>query len=191
MKAWCAGKERWWRIVLLLLLVWVYWDQVSSRWGHDNLLREANLIIHEAGHELWTWAGDFMRIAGGCLMQCLFPILAGVELWLVQKDYYAVGLCMGWLAENLINVATYASTARSLDIRGYACLSGEITNMADSHDWHQLLLQTGLLAQDQAIAGFIRGLGFAAMAGCVIFCLWLLLYMEPKKKVSEGEAAGE
>jgi hypothetical protein len=185
MKAWCAGKQRSWRIVLLLLLFWVFWDQASTRWGHDNLLREADTLIHEAGHELWRWAGEFMHIAGGCLNQCLFPVIVGIEFWFVQKDYYAVSLCLGWLAENLYNVGTYASTARSLDVPGYACLGGEC-NLADSHDWRQLLLRTGHLAQDQEVARFFWILAWAAMAVCIIWCAWLLLYMEPKKKEVEG-----
>lgn len=181
-KAWCVGKTRWWRVLLLAGVVGCSWLILTDTGSPWNILDGANLLIHEAGHELWRWAGEWWCFAGGTLMQCLFPLLAAAELYIVQKDYFGVGLCVGWLAENLFEVARYMADARALNAPSYAALSWEAPDPLQSHDWRYLLGHAGLLAHDVEIAGVVRWVGIALLVACVIYSVWMLLYMEPKKE---------
>lgn len=186
-KAWCAGKTRWWRTFLLLGVVWVCWSELKHPMGGTNLLQEANLLIHEAGHELLAWAGHWWHATGGTLAQCAFPIIAAGELYLVQKDYFAVTLCIGWLAENLFEVASYMADARALSLPGYAALSWQAPDIATSHDWRYLLGNAGLLQYDTQIAGVVRIVGIMLMGVCIVYSVWLLLYMTPQKDTAHKD----
>jgi hypothetical protein len=122
----------------------------------------ANLMIHETGHTLFSWAGYYTTILGGTLAQILVPL--GILLvFLRQGRTTAVAFTAFWLSENLLYVATYMGDAR----RSALPLVG-----ADESDWTILFTHWGVLQHDLTIAAWTRGLGWVGMLLSVAWLGW-------------------
>lgn len=118
-----------------------------------------DLVIHEAGHPIFSLGGEFLGFAGGTLLQLLAPIAFGVY-FLRRAKVFSVQFCLLWLGQSLLNVARYVADARvmQLDLVG-----GGI------HDWNYMLGQLGLLQQDTAIAWVLT---FVAVLAFVLSVAW-------------------
>src|SRR5688572_10781649 len=132
-----------------------YWD----------LLDDANLAIHEAGHVFFQPLGDPLVVLGGSLLQILVP-LAFVAYFLVRRDWFAGSVVTAWLGASLGNLSLYIGDARAQEL---PLLGGENA----IHDWWYLLIEWDLLPQDLVIARWVRMLGalafVVAVTGGVLF----------------------
>lgn len=132
-----------------------YWD----------LLDDANLAIHEAGHVFFQPFGDPLVVLGGSLLQVLVP-LAFVTYFLVRRDLFAASVVNAWLGASLGNLSLYIGDARA---QALPLLGGENA----IHDWWYLLIEWDLLPQDLAIARWVRMAGalafVVAVTGGVLF----------------------
>ena len=137
-----------WTFPLGLLPLCVY---LALHRGQFSLLDNADLIIHEAGHFLFSPFGDFVHLMGGSLMQVLFPLfLAG---YFFRSGYWpGVQLFLCWLGQNLINISVYAADA---DTRSLRLLGG------GRHDWFYLLRRVGWLDYAETIGYLLFGLALA------------------------------
>jgi hypothetical protein len=137
----------------------------------SNFFSGLDLGIHELGHIIFSPFGDFIHIAGGCLFQCIFPILWLVSLHF-KKWYFASAMCWCWLGMNLFDVGAYAADARArllpLSV-GPAGISeqGSDESYDKAHDWYQMLSRTHHLNWDLAIGHIFR------VAGTVSFIIGL------------------
>ena len=122
--------------------------------GRYSLLDNADLIIHEAGHFLFSPFGDFVYLMGGSLMQVIFPLfLAG---YFFRSAYWpGVQLFLSWLGQNLINISVYAADA---DTRSLRLLGG------GRHDWFYLLRR-------------MRWLDYADTIGYLLFAFALVVFL--------------
>ena len=167
---WARGRNGWVRLPLLLWFAWILVRHLRDR-SYDSLFGGLNLGIHEAGHLLFGWLGEFLGIAGGTILQLAAPVIAGV-LFRRQRDWFAVAVASCWLATNLFEVARYAGDARARRLPLVSPTSGD-----PIHDWGYLLGRMGLLRHDLAIAGGLRFLAAVAMlAGLAAGC-WLVWHM--------------
>ena len=125
----------------------------------SNPLSGLDLGIHELGHILFIPFGTFMHIAGGCLFQCLFPIMGIFAFWQIRW-YFASIMCLPWLGLNLFDVAMYAGDARSrlLPLSGWGALGGDNSDQAydKAHDWYQILSRLHHLDWDHRIEHILR-----------------------------------
>lgn len=146
-------------LVLLPLAVYFIWTR-----GQYTLLDHADLFIHEAGHFFFSFFGNFIRMAGGTLMQILFPLfLAGYFLWSGYRT--AVQIFVFWLGQNLINISVYAADAR---VRKLRLLGG------GKHDWFYMLRRLGMLDE----ADVVGNLFFSLAITVFVLALVLPLLME-------------
>lgn len=176
--AWAEQTWGWWWRALILAWFVVMLGQNLHDYNFalsrlSNPFSALDMGIHELGHYLFIPFGEFMRILGGSLFQCLFPLL-----WLAGslqlRWYFSAALCWCWLGLNLFDVATYAGDAQNrilplaggLDSLG-AEASEETYNQG--HDWYQILSRTGRLSMDQTIAHGLR------VAAVVVFCIGLVI----------------
>lgn len=179
---WADGKGWWWRLPIigwfLIMLIQNIQDPSFAMNRLSNPFSAIDLGIHELGHIIFMPFGTFMRIAGGSIFQCLFPLMwfAG---FLQKKWYFAACMCWCWLGLNLFDVATYVADARVRLIPlsvGPAAFGVDVLNVDaaydSAHDWYQLLSRTNHLSSDLVIAHnlriagivmFIIGLGFGAI----------------------------
>jgi hypothetical protein len=126
--------------------LWCAYD--PSQW---HLIDGVNLLIHEAGHLVFSPFGEFMMIAGGSLFQVIMPALF-VGYFIYQRQYYSAALVLFWVGESILNVSVYAGDSIALQL---PLLGGQ-----DSvHDWNYLLTSLDLLSSTSTVAGLIRFLG--------------------------------
>lgn len=155
-----------WRVTRIPVLVILGWMTAShllldSQWVFiDNV----NLLLHEAGHVLFSWGGDTLAALGGTLGQLMWPaIFAGYFFWR-RRERFAGVAAVWWLGENLIGIARYLKDGprESLPLIG-----------GNVHDWNFLLGRWGLLSKADEIAATVRWLGAAIMvASLALLVLW-------------------
>ncbi len=147
-----------WIPSLIILPIALYF--VLNR-GHYTLIDNADLVIHEAGHAVFSIFGRFIYTLGGTLMQIILP---SVIVWYFLMNRYLTGTQFGllWLGQNLVNISVYAADARA---RAIPLLGGNKVY----HDWNWLLTKTGLLEYDTVV-----GLIFFSLA-IIIFLITIFL----------------
>lgn len=125
-----------------------------------SFMDSIDLVIHEAGHIFFAFFGEFIRMAGGTLMQILLP--AGLAAYFYVNSYrLGHQIMLFWLGQSLLNVSVYAADARA---QALPLLGGSRV----THDWHYMLSKTNLLEYDQVIASF-----FVFLAICVFLAMLL------------------
>lgn len=147
---------------------------VIARGGYIGLLDKVNLIWHEAGHTLFVFFGDFVRILGGSLTQVLIPLLCGV-VFLVKRQWFASTFALWWAGQNLTNVSIYIGDARALKLD---LIGGE----ASIHDWNYLLGMMGQRHLDMAIASYVWWIGMIAMGAALFLTLYFIWRDDIKTK---------
>jgi hypothetical protein len=123
----------------------------------------ANLMIHEAGHMLFGWAGYYTQILGGTVVQVAVP-LACTLFFIRRCETTAVAATMFWTFENLLYVAFYMADAR----RSAIPLVG-----SDESDWTILFSHWGVLQHDLTIAAWTRGVGWIGMLAAMVWLVWM------------------
>ena len=140
-----------------------------------------NLVVHEAGHALFSWSGNTtLTIAGGTLLELAVPLMAGV-LFLRQRDAFAVTVAGVWLATALLDVGVYAGDARTRLLPLVSVGSGP-----PLHDWGYLLGELGILEHDRTIARLFRDAGLALMTASLLAGGWVTSRIRLKR--AEGPA---
>jgi hypothetical protein len=138
-------------IIASLYFLWCAYD--PYQW---HLIDGVNLVIHEAGHLIFSPFGEFIMIAGGSLFQVIMPALFVGYFWYHGK-YYSAALVLFWVGQSILNVSVYAGDSLALQL---PLLGGQ-----DSvHDWNYLLSRLNLLPATAKIAGGIRLLGAIVIA---------------------------
>jgi hypothetical protein len=133
---WCAYRPFQWRFI-------------------DNV----NLIIHEAGHVVFMFGGEFLAIAGGSLFQVIVPAVF-VGYFYREGKPYSAALVLFWVGHSMLNVSVYASDAQAMAL---PLLGGE----GVIHDWNYLLSELGWLKLTSRIANAIRFVATLVIcAGC-------------------------
>jgi hypothetical protein len=158
-RTWARGRWWQWRAGLLLFLAW---DGVRHLRDPEagGLFGGITFGVHEFGHLLFAFFGEFMTVAGGSLNQLLIPIATGALLY-HYRDYFGI---------------VGDARAQELDLVGF----GE----DPQHDWTWLLEQLGLLAQDTRIAGVTRALALLVLLGSLGFGVWVCLQMAVRRPES-------
>lgn len=133
-------------VIASLYFFWCAYD--PYQW---HLIDGVNLVIHEAGHLIFSPLGEFMMVAGGSLFQVIMPALFVGYFWYNHK-YYSAALVFFWVGESILNVSVYAGDSVALQL---PLLGGE----GSFHDWNYLLSTLNLLPSTTKVAGGIRLLG--------------------------------
>lgn len=172
------GKNWLLRLPILLWFVYVLFKYLTTP-DYGCLLSSLNLGIHEFGHLIFLFFGQFLHVFGGTLFQLFVPVFA-VWSFYKQKDFFAISFALGWLSTNLFDVARYIADARALSLP-------LVTPFGDTaiHDWNYLLEKTGLLSQDLLLAGIVKFFAVISMLVCLGYGSWILWQMA-KPKASLG-----
>lgn len=172
-REWAAGRWWQWRLALLLFLAWD-----GARHLQDpeagGLFAGITFGVHEFGHLLFAFFGEFMAVLGGSLNQLLLPVATAVLFW-HYRDYFGIGVAGLWLGSSMLDLARYVADARvqELDLVGF----GE----DPQHDWSFLLSRMHALPYDTRIAGALRGLALLVLLLSLGFGVWVLLQMAVRR----------
>ena len=168
---WCKGKNWMVRLPFLLWFFYVLVRHLSDPM-YSSILGPLNLGIHELGHFIFGFLGQFLGVAGGTIFQLFVPIFAVFNFYR-QNDFFSMTLSFGWLSTNLFSVATYVSDARALELPLVTPFGGDSV----VHDWEYLLSTMNVLEYDTVIGSVFRVLAVISMLVCFIAGAWLLLRM--------------
>lgn len=155
---WSRGRQWWARALALAIIVWLMVRQLDGGF-YATPLSGIDLGIHEAGHLLMGFAGQFIGVASGSGFQMLAPIVAGA-LFVRQRDWFAVSFCLFWLGVSTGEMGTYASDAVAQAMPLVSVGGRDVI-----HDWAWMLETTGLLDW----TGFISG----SMCTVAVICQML------------------
>jgi len=122
-----------------------------------------DLIIHEAGHFIFIFLGQFMHILGGSLTQVLIPAIFAAYFFF-RKDMFSGGIILMWTAESIIEVARYAADAIVMQL---PLLGGD--NVI--HDWNYLFTATQLLKYTQPISTVMYDIGLLVFITGIVLAL--------------------
>jgi hypothetical protein len=151
-----------WVIFYLLFLY-----QAARGTGILRLMDSVFVPIHEGGHLLFRFAGEFISIAGGTFLQLFVPFALGVY-FVFRRQSQGVAFCFFFCFEQFLPVATYMADARTQGL--------PLLTVGDSeyviHDWNYLFGKLGVLEHDTQIATAIRMIGWLGMIGVVVWLIW-------------------
>ena len=182
---WCEGRFWPGRALLLVWFAYIGLHHLIDP-EYFSLFGGLNLAIHEGGHKLFQWSGDyFLTVAGGTILQLAAPVMSAI-MFIRQPDYFAVGVCGVWLGTNLYGVARYVGDAREMILPLVTVGHGDCEYPC--HDWHYMLENIGsgeLLFWDTTIAKWLRIAGFLWIWGSIVGGVWMLWLMAQSKKFIE------
>ncbi len=163
-------------LVAAMIYTFFFFRQVDINYGDlgGHLLWLLITPWHEAGHLVFRPFGQFMHIAGGTIMQHMFPIVLGVAL-LRSRNPFGAALCFWLLGYSVIYTGWYMHDAG--DPQGMM-LSGKSSAEDDGHDFVNLFSYFGPWWYDHAtrVGVFVGRVGQAMMVAGLAwgaFMLWL------------------
>lgn len=149
-----SGASRFKLVVAGVASLYFFWCAYDPYQWH--LIDGVNLVIHEAGHLIFSPLGEFMMIAGGSLFQVIMPALF-VGYFAYHSKFYSAALVLFWVGESILNVSVYAGDSLVLQL---PLLGGQ-----DSvHDWNYMLSSLNLLPATGQISRALRLLGITVIA---------------------------
>jgi len=168
------GKSWQWRLPIFLWFLYVLFKYLTTP-DYFSLLSQLNLGIHEFGHLIFLFLGQFLHVLGGTLFQLFVPLFA-IWSFYRQKDFFAISFSFGWLSTNLFDIARYMADATSQNIP-------LVTPFGDNpiHDWNYLLGKIGLLPFDSILAGMVKIFAVIAMLVSLVSGSWILWQMAKPK----------
>ncbi|MGD0955985.1 MAG: hypothetical protein ABR953_04055 [Candidatus Acidiferrales bacterium] len=114
--------------------------------------------IHEGGHLLFRFFGEFLAVAGGTLLQLGAPFMLAAY-FAFQRHVQGTAFCMFFFFEQCLPIATYMADARAQAL--------PLLTVGDAdyviHDWNYLFGRLGVLQHDTQIAWAVRMMGWAGM----------------------------
>ena len=135
--------------------------------GGFLLIDSANLVVHEAGHLLFSYLGQTPCLWGGTIFQWAVPLLLAVYFF-TQRQTTAFAFSLFFFFENWLYTATYMADARAMELPLVTVGDPELAE----HDWNAIFRSLGVLDYDTTIAGIVRFGGWCGMIGVVVWLVW-------------------
>jgi hypothetical protein len=167
---WCRGKNWIIRAPLVLYLALAFIRHLRDPLYGSLLFGGITLGVHELGHVIFGFLGQFISILMGSGTQVLVPLVV-IFIFFRQEDYFGMAVGGAWLSFSLFNLATYIGDARLMELP----LVG--LGPDPMHDWHYLLTRLGLIDHDRGLAFLTRAAAFTVGAASLAFAGWLLWKM--------------
>jgi hypothetical protein len=137
---------------------------INDEDGYAGILDSFNLIIHEAGHVIFSLFGRTMHFWGGTLLECIVPIVIIAAFWRSRQPA-GVAFSGIWLGENFLYISHYILDAVPMKLP----LLGGTRSI---HDWNVILGDLGVLHHYKIIGGTVFVLGWLIM---IISAIWYFL----------------
>ncbi len=142
------------RVGLVVMCVYTAWLVLfySYHWV-DGI----NLLIHEAGHVVFSLFGETLGVLAGPVLQLAVPFFITFRLWR-RGESVPAAVCALWSAESLMYTAEYMADANRLAL---PLIGGH------PHDWRLLLERAGALESAEEIGLALHLLASAAAVAAV------------------------
>jgi hypothetical protein len=129
---------------------------VMNSWLHGFIL-----VLHEAGHILMTFFGEFFVILGGTFWQLALPIVFALY-FVFTRQLWSGSLVLFLVAFSFVDASIYVADAGARELP-------LITFDKDTHDWWNLLVRLNLLRYD----GLLGTLYYVQGLACYLLALYL------------------
>ena len=126
----------------------------------------ANLVVHEAGHLLFSYLGETLAVWGGTLFELFVPAALAVA-FVFRRHLAGAAFCTFFFFENFLYIATYMADARRQELPLVSVGGGDT-----EHDWFLIFSNLGVLNYDTTIAGITRAVGWLGMLATIA---WFIL----------------
>jgi hypothetical protein len=167
-----ALSEQWEPVSRRALVGWLifYVVLVVNAIFHGTLLQWFDLVflpIHEGGHLLFRFFGEWMTVVGGTFLQLFVPFALAVYFVLKRQSAGATFSAF-FFFEQFLPIGIYMADARC------ECLQYVTVGDAENaeHDWFYLFSHLGLLEHDTQIGSIVRVLGWIGMIGTIAWFAW-------------------
>ena len=135
-------------------------------------LSSLNLVFHEAGHWIFGILGiRFITVAGGTLMQLVFPTACWMNFLFIQKSLGGVLFSIFWLGENFMEISWYMADAK---VQALILISGMSGREGGGHDWGNMLGWLGLTDHCVGMAQVVQWCGLSLFIFPLPFLLMVL-----------------
>jgi hypothetical protein len=149
------------------VLLAVYGIILAGDATEPRFLDRVDLVVHEAGHLLFTWFGEFIMVTGGTVLQLAVP--AGIAVYFyLRRELFSSSVAIFWVGQSLFNVSVYVKDAQAMALPLVSVGGGDDT----IHDWNYLLLKLNLLRWDQAIGNMVSVLGALVIIASVVLAFY-------------------
>jgi len=165
-------EEGWQRVPLAALLVGcafygLFLLQAARGSGPLLMMDVVFVPIHEGGHLLFRFFGEFLSVAGGTLLQLSVPLMLAT-FFIFQRQVMGTAFCTFFFFEQFLPISVYMADARAQEL--------PLLTVGDSddviHDWNYLFGRFGVLDHDTQIAHAVRVIGWLGMIGTVAWMTW-------------------
>jgi hypothetical protein len=146
------------------VLILVYGFLCAWNTSESGMLDRVNLVVHEAGHLLFGWFGEFVGVIGGTVGQLFVPIAFTVYFF-IQREFYSSSVSLFWAGQNFFGISVYVKDAQAMALPLVSVGGGEDT----IHDWNYILTKVGLLRQDQVIGTIACLTGMLIITASVVW----------------------
>ena len=168
MKATASPKQiSYSKLLITIFVALFYFNYATSDpfhvYANWNIIDSFDLIIHEAGHTLFSFLGEFVYVAGGSLLQIILPCVF-IGYFFLKQQFFSASLLLFWLGQNVLYVATYMGDA----IREQLPLLGGDNSI---HDWNYVLTHAGLLKYTDVLSNGFRFAGWLILITATVCCL--------------------
>lgn len=148
-----------------------------------TILDSIDLVIHEAGHPIFSIFGEFIGILGGSFFQVFVPCVFAAYFFFWRKEFISGSIVLLWVGYNIINVSVYMGDSIRQEL---PLLGGD----GVIHDWNYLLTNTGLLKYTDILSRITHDLGVFVIIGASVSCLWLTWYTSSYDSTNKNDAKG-
>lgn len=135
-----------------------------SAHGGFLFIDNANLVVHEGGHNLFGWFGPTLGLWDGTLLQWLVPFLLATYFFF-HRETTGFIFCAFFFFENWLYTATYMADARAMELPLVTTGDPEFAK----HDFNTIFSSLGVLDYDTKIAAVVRLLGWC---GVITVTIW-------------------
>jgi hypothetical protein len=145
---------------------------VNALFG-GHLLQLFDLVfvpIHEGGHLLFRFFGEWISVAGGTGLQFFVPF-ALATYFAFRRQPAGTAFCAFFFFEQCLPTASYMADARAQELP--LITVGDTDDVI--HDWFYLFSHAGVLEHDTQIASVVRALGWVGMLATVAWFAWRTL----------------
>ena len=163
-------------IVILILLgylsLYLATDYQTPHGRHDMpflvwIIDTIDLFIHEGGHGIFRFFGQFMYVLGGSLIQFIIPI-ATIIVFLRTSGRRSLMATLYWLGQNMINVSIYIADAPKQQLT--------LISRHAIHDWRWLCGYMGIMDSAGDLAAVVAFLGTISLLGAIGVTVYYIVY---------------
>jgi hypothetical protein len=165
-------EEEWEPVSRGALIAWLafYCVLIGNAAFGGTLFQWFDLVfvpIHEGGHLLFRFFGEWMMVAGGTFLQLFVPFALAVY-FMFRRQLPGTAFCAFFFFEQFLPIGIYMSDARSQSLPLVTVGDPELAE----HDWFYLFSHVGVLEHDAQIGSFFRLLGSIGMLVTAGWLAW-------------------